>query len=222
MSILPFDDRDGVIWFNCKMGPWRNAQTHVMTQGLHYGSCVFEGERVYGGHFFKLREHTERLFHSARVMGFEIPFSQDEIDAACKEVVVAQNIENGYLRPVTWRGSELLAVSAQQTRIHVAIVCASVSCPDLRREAYSAGKLNEQLDDQMEKFLRSREKGMKLDERKNRVYLSAIFKWFAEDFESRGGVLKYIGQYVPAEERKVLNNSKIKISYLYYNWKINH
>ena len=109
-----------------------------------------------------------------------------------------------------------------EPRIHVAIVCASVSCPDLRREAYSAGKLNEQLDDQMEKFLRSREKGMKLDERKNRVYLSAIFKWFAEDFESRGGVLKYIGQYVTAEERKVLNNSKIKISYLYYNWKINH
>ena len=109
-----------------------------------------------------------------------------------------------------------------EPRIHVAIVCASVSCPDLRREAYSAGKLNEQLDDQMEKFLRSREKGMKLDERKNRVYLSAIFKWFAEDFESRGGVLKYIGQYVTAEERKMLNNSKIKISYLYYNWKINH
>ena len=109
-----------------------------------------------------------------------------------------------------------------EPRIHVAIVCASVSCPDLRREAYSAGKLNEQLDDQMEKFLRSREKGMKLDERKNRVYLSAIFKWFAEDFESRGGVLKYIGQYVTAKERKVLNNSKIKISYLYYNWKINH
>ena len=104
-----------------------------------------------------------------------------------------------------------------EPRIHVAIVCASVSCPDLRREAYSSGKLNEQLDHQMEKFLRSREKGMKLDERKNRVYLSAIFKWFAEDFESRGGVLKYIGQYVTAEERKVLNNSKIKISYLYYN-----
>ena len=109
-----------------------------------------------------------------------------------------------------------------EPRIHVAIVCASVSCPDLRQEVYSAGKLNEQLDDQMEKFLRSRGKGMKLDEQKNRVYLSAIFKWFAEDFESRGGVLKYIGQYVTAEERKVLNNSKIKISYLHYNWKINH
>ena len=108
-----------------------------------------------------------------------------------------------------------------EPRIHVAIVCASVSCPDLRREAYSAEKLNEQLDDQMEKFLRSPGKGMKLDERKNRVYLSAIFKWFAEDFASRGGVLKYIDRYVRAEERKVLNNSEIKISYLDYNWKIN-
>jgi hypothetical protein len=108
-----------------------------------------------------------------------------------------------------------------EPRIHVAIVCASISCPDLRREAYSAGKLNEQLDDQMEKFLRSPGKGMKLDERKNRVYLSAIFKWFAEDFASRGGVLKYIARYVRAEERKFLSNSEIKISYLDYNWKVN-
>ena len=108
-----------------------------------------------------------------------------------------------------------------EPRIHVAIVCASVSCPDLRREAYSAEKLNEQLDDQMEKFLRSPGKGMRLDERKNRVYLSAIFKWFAEDFESRGGVLKYIARYVRAEERKFLSNSEIKISYLDYNWKVN-
>ncbi len=121
MSILPFDDRDGIIWFNGKMVPWRDAQTHVLTHGLHYGSCVFEGERVYGGHIFKLREHTERLFHSACVLGFEIPFSADDIDAACKKVVSAQNIEDGYLRPVAWRGSEMMAVSAQQTRIHVAI-----------------------------------------------------------------------------------------------------
>ncbi len=106
-------------------------------------------------------------------------------------------------------------------RIHAAIVCASVSCPDLRLEAYAVKKLNDQLDDQMKMFLRSREKGMKLDEKKNRVYLSSIFKWFAEDFESRGGVLRYIGQYVPAEEKKILSSSKIKISYLDYNWKIN-
>jgi hypothetical protein len=108
-----------------------------------------------------------------------------------------------------------------EPRIHVAIVCASVSCPDLRLEAYTVEKLNEQLDDQMEKFLQSRKKGMKLDEKKNRVYLSSIFKWFKEDFESRGGVVKYISQYVPADEKKVLNNSKLKISYMDYNWNIN-
>lgn len=108
-----------------------------------------------------------------------------------------------------------------EPRIHVAIVCASVSCPDLRLEAYTEEKLNEQLDDQMRKFLRSRQKGMKLDVKENRVYLSSIFKWFAEDFESRGGILKFIGQYVSAEEKRVLNDSKIKISYLDYNWKVN-
>ncbi|MBT7195838.1 MAG: DUF547 domain-containing protein [Nitrospina sp.] len=108
-----------------------------------------------------------------------------------------------------------------EPRIHVAIVCASVSCPDLRPESYKVEKLSDQLDDQMKKFLLSREKGMKLDEKKNRVYLSSIFKWFADDFESRGGVLKFISQYVSPEKRKVLSNSKIKISYLDYNWRIN-
>ena len=108
-----------------------------------------------------------------------------------------------------------------EPRIHVAIVCASVSCPDLRPESYKVEKLSDQLDDQMKKFLLSREKGMKLDEKKNRVYLSSIFKWFADDFASRGGVFKFISQYVSPEERKVLSNSKIKISYLDYNWRIN-
>ena len=108
-----------------------------------------------------------------------------------------------------------------EPRIHVAIVCASVSCPDLRLEAYTLENLNEQLDDQMEKFLQSREKGMKLDGKKNRVYLSSIFNWFEEDFESKGGILNYISQYVPAEEKKALNNYKLKILYMDYNWKIN-
>lgn len=108
-----------------------------------------------------------------------------------------------------------------EPRIHVAIVCASVSCPDLRLEAYTVEKLNEQLDDQMAKFLQSREKGMKLNEKKNRVYLSSIFKWFEEDFESKGGILKHISQYVPEGDKKALNNSKLKISYMDYNWKIN-
>ena len=119
------------------------------------------------------------------------------------------DIEHGILRKMN------------EPRIHVAIVCASVSCPDLRLEAYTVEKLNEQLDDQMEKFLQSRQKGMKLDRKKNRVYLSPIFNWFKEDFESKGGVLKHISQYVPAEEKKALNNSKINISYMDYNWKIN-
>jgi hypothetical protein len=108
-----------------------------------------------------------------------------------------------------------------EPRIHVAIVCASVSCPDLRLEVYTVEKLNNQLDDQMRKFLRSPQKGMKLDGKKNMVYISSIFKWFEEDFENRGGVLKYISQYIAAEEKKVLNDPKIKIAYLDYNWNIN-
>jgi hypothetical protein len=107
----------------------------------------------------------------------------------------------------------------KEPRIHVAIVCASISCPDLRLEAYTVEKLNDQLDDQMEKFLSSQEKGMRLDENKNRVYLSSIFKWFEEDFE--GGVLKYIGRHVTPEQGLTLSKPKIKISYLDYNWKIN-
>jgi hypothetical protein len=119
------------------------------------------------------------------------------------------DIEHGILRKMN------------EPRIHVAIVCASVSCPDLRLEAYTVEKLNDQLDDQMVKFLQSREKGMKLDVKKNRVYLSSIFNWFKEDFESKGGILKHISQYVSAEEKKALNNSNLKIFYIDYNWMIN-
>ncbi len=108
-----------------------------------------------------------------------------------------------------------------EPRIHVAIVCASVSCPDLRLEAFNVERLSEQLDDQMIKFLKSSDKGMKIDKEKNRVYLSSIFKWFEEDFESRGGVLKYISNYVSPETAKELQRSKIKISYLDYNWDVN-
>jgi hypothetical protein len=108
-----------------------------------------------------------------------------------------------------------------EPRIHSAIVCASVSCPDLRLEAYTIDKLNEQLDDQLEKFLLSREKGMQLDGKKNRVYLSSIFKWFKEDFEGKGGVIKYISKYVTAEEKKVMNHSKLEVIYMDYNWNIN-
>lgn len=121
MSLLSFDDRDGEIWFNGKLVPWRDAKIHVLTHGLHYGSCVFEGERVYNGEIFKLREHTERLFKSAEYMGFKIPYTMDQIDAACRETVTAQGFTDAYVRPVAWRGSEMMGVSAQDNRINVAI-----------------------------------------------------------------------------------------------------
>ena len=121
MSILPFDDRDGFIWFDGKLVPWRDAKVHVLTHGLHYGSCVFEGERAYDGKIFKSREHSERLHRSAGLLGFEIPYSVDQIDAAKKEVLAANKLSDAYLRPVAWRGSEMMAVAAQRSTIHVAI-----------------------------------------------------------------------------------------------------
>jgi branched-chain amino acid aminotransferase len=118
---MPFDDRDGVIWLDGKLVPWRQAKIHVLTHGLHYASCVFEGERVYGGKIFKLREHTERLIKSGRILGFEIPWTADQIDHACYAVVHAQKITDGYVRPVAWRGPEQMGVSAQETKIHMAV-----------------------------------------------------------------------------------------------------
>ena len=121
MSVLPFDQRDGFIWMNGAFVPWGDAKLHVLSHALHYASCVFEGQRMYNGTVFKLRAHTERLFESARILGFEIPYSMDEIDQACIELCKKQNMTDGYLRPVAWRGSEMMGVSAQQTRINVAI-----------------------------------------------------------------------------------------------------
>lgn len=121
MSVLPFDDRDGQIWFDGKLVPWRDAKCHVLTHGLHYGSCVFEGIRVYNGQVFKLREHSERLIKSGELIGFKVPYTAEELDKATLEAVRAQNIVNGYIRPVAWRGSEMMAISAQKTMIHVAI-----------------------------------------------------------------------------------------------------
>ena len=121
MALLPYDDRDGEIWFDGAFTPWRDATMHVLSHGLHYASCVFEGERVYGGRIFKLTEHSERLRLSAELMGFEIPYTVAEIDAASNEVVARNAIEDGYVRPFAWRGSEMMAVSAQNTTIHVAI-----------------------------------------------------------------------------------------------------
>ncbi len=121
MTVLPFDDRDGVIWYDGSLVPWREAGLHVLSHGLHYASCVFEGERVYGGAIFKLTEHTERLFASARALGFAPPYTPAEIDGACRQVIEALEISDGYVRPVAWRGSEMMGVSAQETKIHVAI-----------------------------------------------------------------------------------------------------
>ncbi len=119
--MLPFDDRDGVIWYDGELLPWREAKLHVLSHALHYASCVFEGERVYNGVIFKVTEHTERLAHSARMLDFEIPYSVVEIDAACNALIRAMKITEGYVRPVAWRGSEMMGVSAQNTRIHCAI-----------------------------------------------------------------------------------------------------
>ncbi|MEA2756447.1 MAG: branched-chain amino acid aminotransferase, partial [Aliidongia sp.] len=121
MSLIPFDDRDGVIWFDGKLVPWRDAKIHVLTHGLHYGSCVFEGERVYGGTVFKLTEHDRRLHESARLLEFELPYSVEVLDEATRQLVAANGVVDGYVRPVAWRGSEMMSVGAQRSRIHVAI-----------------------------------------------------------------------------------------------------
>ena len=121
MESIPYDKRSGKIWFNGKTVDWKDANIHILNHGLHYASCVFEGERVYDGEIFKLEEHTSRFFHSARRMGFEIPYTEEQINKACKQIISVQNVENGYVRPVAWRGSEMMAISAQQTKIHVAV-----------------------------------------------------------------------------------------------------
>jgi branched-chain amino acid aminotransferase len=121
MSMLPYDDRDGWIWLDGQFTPWREAKAHVLTHGLHYASAVFEGERMYGGEVFKLAEHTARLFHSARILDFEIPFTEDEINAATLAACAKNNLVDCYIRPIAWRGSEIMGVAAQASRIHVAI-----------------------------------------------------------------------------------------------------
>ena len=121
MDLIPFHDRDGAIWMNGELVDWREADLHVLSHGLHYSSAVFEGERVYSGNIFKSLEHTQRLHNSARVVGYEIPFSVDQIEAAKIDVVRAMGLSDGYVRPIAWRGSEMMGVSAQMNRVHLAI-----------------------------------------------------------------------------------------------------
>ena len=121
MESIPYDKRSGRIWFDGVPINWSEVKIHVLTHGLHYASCVFEGERVYDGEIFKLEKHTERLFYSASRLGFKIPYTPELLNKACKEIIAIQKVKNGYVRPIAWRGSEMMAISAQQTTIHVAI-----------------------------------------------------------------------------------------------------
>ena len=121
METIPYDKRSGKIWFNGENVDWRSAQIHLLSHGLHYASCVFEGERVYDGEIFKLEEHTERLFYSAKRMGMDISYTKEQINDASKQIIAVQKVKNGYVRPVVWRGSEMMAISAQKNKINVAI-----------------------------------------------------------------------------------------------------
>ena len=119
--MIPYDKRSGKIWCNNELVDWQEVKLHVLSHGLHYGSFVFEGLRVYDEKIFKLEEHTDRFFYSAKRMDIKIPYSKDEINQATKKIVSVQNVQNGYIRPFAWRGSEMMAISAQNTKIHVAI-----------------------------------------------------------------------------------------------------
>ena len=120
-SLIPFDDRDGAIWFNGKIIPWRDATVHFLSHGLHYASAVFEGERAYGGHIFESVKHSERLHNSARLLDFKVPFTVQELETAKYDVLRANGIVDGYVRPLAWRGAEEMGVSAHGSKINVAI-----------------------------------------------------------------------------------------------------
>ncbi|EPX85218.1 aminotransferase class IV [Salipiger mucosus] len=121
MQMGDFADRDGTIWFDGRLVPWREAQTHVMNQGLHYGATVFEGERTYGGRIFRLTEHTERLIASARAMGYELPYSCGEIELATMQAIKASGLRDGYVRPFAWPGSRYMDLLIRDNEIHLAI-----------------------------------------------------------------------------------------------------
>jgi branched-chain amino acid aminotransferase len=136
-----FENRPGYIWLDGKFVRWNKAKIHVLTHGLHYASCVFEGARIYKGKIFKLKEHTKRLFFSSKILGFKLPYTEKTINKACEQIIKKQNIKNGYLRPFAWRGSEMMAISAQNTTIHVAIATWEMTTYFDKRKKFNGIKL---------------------------------------------------------------------------------
>jgi branched-chain amino acid aminotransferase len=139
MALIPFDDRDGFIWWDGALIPWRDARPHVLSHGLHYASAVFEGERAYSGRIFRLRDHTDRLIQSGTLLDFDIPYTPEQIDAACIETLRANSLTDAYVRPLAWRGAEMLSVAAQETKIHLMI--AAWPWPNLFGAARVEGRL---------------------------------------------------------------------------------
>ena len=140
-KVKNFDNRLGFIWLDGGFVKWNQAKLHVLSHGLHYASCVFEGARIYNGKIFKLNEHTKRLFFSSKTLGFTLPYREKIINKACEEIVKKQKIKNGYLRPFAWRGSEMMAISAQNTTIHVAIATWEMSTYFDKRKKFNGIKL---------------------------------------------------------------------------------
>lgn len=136
-----FNNRPGFIWLDGRFVKWNQAKLHVLSHGLHYASCVFEGARIYNGKIFKLNEHTKRLFFSSKILGFKLPYKEKVINKACEQIVKKQKIKNGYLRPFAWRGSEMMAISAQNTTIHVAIATWEMSTYFDKRKKFNGIKL---------------------------------------------------------------------------------
>lgn len=140
MASPDFSDRDGLIWIDGKIVPWRDAKVHILTHGLHYASAVFEGERCYSGNIFKSQEHSERLIRSANLIDMKMTMTVDQINEAKEEILAANKLKDAYLRPVAWRGSEQMGISAQATLTHVAIACwewPSYFSPEMREKGIS-------------------------------------------------------------------------------------
>ncbi len=123
MTDATYDDRDGYIWFDGALKPWREANVHILTHAMHYASAVFEGMRAYDGRIFELSQHSQRLIDSAAILGFRLPWTREQIDAACNETLAASGLSDAYMRPIAWRGSEQMGVSAQRTKPHMAVAC---------------------------------------------------------------------------------------------------